>query len=120
MVSKNAWCIFRRFARESSGWSSPPAPARSRVWARTTTIAPLMDALEFSRYARQLVAGRPELREELERSRGSGWTREAMQAFLRERGGRPAAQAHGSGHGQARRQRAERVLRRRSRLSLPR
>src|SRR5882762_6097491 len=86
MVSKNAWCIFRRFARESSGWSSPPAPARSRVWARTTTIAPLMDPLEFSRYARQLVAARPELREELERSRGSGWTREAMQAFLRERG----------------------------------
>src|SRR6267378_5930245 len=87
MVSKNAWCIFRRFARESSGWSSPPAPARSRVWACTTTIAPLMDPLEFSRYARQLVAARPELREELERSRGSGWTREAMQAFLRERGG---------------------------------
>ncbi|HMG59147.1 MAG TPA: bifunctional [glutamate--ammonia ligase]-adenylyl-L-tyrosine phosphorylase/[glutamate--ammonia-ligase] adenylyltransferase [Burkholderiales bacterium] len=46
-----------------------------------------MDPLEFSRYARQLVAARPELREELERSRGSGWTREAMQAFLRERGG---------------------------------
>src|SRR5229473_4184979 len=46
-----------------------------------------VDPLEFSRYARQLVATRPELREELERARGSGWTRQAMQAFLRERGG---------------------------------
>ena len=45
-----------------------------------------MDPLEYSRYARQLVAARPELREELERSKDSGWTREAMQAFLRERG----------------------------------
>src|SRR3981189_1003414 len=43
-----------------------------------------MDPLEFSRYARQLVAARPELREELERSKDSGWTREAMQKFLRE------------------------------------
>src|SRR5438552_563431 len=46
-----------------------------------------MDPLEYSRYARQLVAARPELREELERSDDSGWTRGAMQAFLRERGG---------------------------------
>src|SRR5216683_7538457 len=46
-----------------------------------------VDPLEFSRYARQLVATRPELREELQRARGSGWTRQAMQAFLRERGG---------------------------------
>ena len=46
-----------------------------------------MDPLEYSRYARQLVAARPELREELERAKDSGWTREAMQAFLRERGG---------------------------------
>ena len=46
-----------------------------------------MDPLAYSRYARQLVAARPELREELERSKDSGWTREAMQAFLRERGG---------------------------------
>src|SRR2546425_4302245 len=45
-----------------------------------------MDPLEYSRYARQLVAARPELREELERAKDSGWTREAMQAFLRERG----------------------------------
>ena len=45
-----------------------------------------MDPLEYSRYARQLVAARPELREELERSKDSGWTREAMQAFLREQG----------------------------------
>src|SRR6266581_8834429 len=46
-----------------------------------------MDPLEYSRYARQLVAARPELREELERAKGSGWTREAMHAFLREHGG---------------------------------
>ncbi len=41
-----------------------------------------MDPLEYSRYARQLVAAKPELREELERAKDSGWTREAMQAFL--------------------------------------
>ncbi len=46
-----------------------------------------MDPLEYSRYARQLVAVRLELREELERAKNSGWTREAMQAFLHERGG---------------------------------
>ncbi len=45
-----------------------------------------MDPLEYSRYARQLVVAKPELREELERVKDSGWTREAMQAFLRERG----------------------------------
>src|SRR5438309_11120039 len=45
-----------------------------------------MDPLEYSRYARQLVAARPELHEELERAKDSGWTREAMQAFLREQG----------------------------------
>jgi glutamate-ammonia-ligase adenylyltransferase len=45
-----------------------------------------MDPLEYSRYARQLVAARPELREELERAKDSGWTREAMQSFLREQG----------------------------------
>src|SRR5258706_3010369 len=44
-----------------------------------------MDPLEYSRYARQLVAAKPELHDELERSRDAGWTREAMQAFLRER-----------------------------------
>src|SRR5260221_6580885 len=46
-----------------------------------------MDPLEYSRYARELVAAKPELSEELERSKDSGWTREAMEAFLRERGG---------------------------------
>jgi glutamate-ammonia-ligase adenylyltransferase len=45
-----------------------------------------MDPLEYSRYARQLVAAKPELREELERAKDSGWTREAMQNFLREQG----------------------------------
>src|SRR5258706_12596290 len=45
-----------------------------------------MDPLEYSRYARQLVAARPELREELERAKNSGWTRAAMQVFLREQG----------------------------------
>jgi len=46
-----------------------------------------MDPLAYSRYVRHLVAARPELREELERAKDSGWTREAMQAFLSERGG---------------------------------
>jgi glutamate-ammonia-ligase adenylyltransferase len=45
-----------------------------------------MDPFEYSRYARQLVATKPELREELERAKDSGWVPEAMQAFLRERG----------------------------------
>ena len=45
-----------------------------------------MDPFEYSRYARQLVAARPELREELERAKVSGWTREAMRSFLREQG----------------------------------
>src|SRR4249920_3652068 len=44
-----------------------------------------MDPLQYSRYARQLVAARPELREELVLAEGGGWTREAMLAFLRER-----------------------------------
>jgi [glutamine synthetase] adenylyltransferase / [glutamine synthetase]-adenylyl-L-tyrosine phosphorylase len=42
-----------------------------------------MDPLEYSRYARQLVAARPELREELVLAGENGWTREAMLAFLR-------------------------------------
>src|SRR5947208_4337859 len=63
----------------------PPTPARGQ--AHAPTIPRLMDPLEYSRYARQLVAARPELREELERAKDSGWTREAMQAFLREHGG---------------------------------
>src|SRR5256885_16062418 len=46
-----------------------------------------VDPLEFSRYARQLVAARPELRGELERSNDLGWTRGAMQTFLREHSG---------------------------------
>src|SRR5258708_2568105 len=64
-----------------------PAPEYSRVPAHTSTIARLMDPLEYSRYARQLVAAKPELSEELERSKDLDWTREAMEAFLRERGG---------------------------------
>jgi [glutamine synthetase] adenylyltransferase / [glutamine synthetase]-adenylyl-L-tyrosine phosphorylase len=43
-----------------------------------------MNPLVYSRYARQLVAAKPELREELERAEGA-WTREAMQGFLRGR-----------------------------------
>src|SRR5258708_29418407 len=45
-----------------------------------------MDPLEFSRYARQLVAASPERREELERAKARGGTREAMRRFLREQG----------------------------------
>jgi glutamate-ammonia-ligase adenylyltransferase len=52
-----------------------------------------MNPLDYSRYARALVAARPELAEEIERAEESGWTREAMQAFLRqgEAGGEPHA-----------------------------
>jgi glutamate-ammonia-ligase adenylyltransferase len=53
-----------------------------------------MDPLEFSRYARQLVAARPELREELERAKDSSWTREAMESFLREQGAADEAALH--------------------------
>jgi [glutamine synthetase] adenylyltransferase / [glutamine synthetase]-adenylyl-L-tyrosine phosphorylase len=42
-----------------------------------------MDPLEYSRYARQLIAARPELRAELDA--GEGWTRADMHAFLRAR-----------------------------------
>src|SRR5258708_3692182 len=62
----------------------PPGPARGQ--AHATTIARRMDPLDFSRYAGQLVAARPELREELERAKDPGWTREAMRRFLREQG----------------------------------
>jgi [glutamine synthetase] adenylyltransferase / [glutamine synthetase]-adenylyl-L-tyrosine phosphorylase len=41
-----------------------------------------MNPLDYSRYARDLVAARPELREEIDRAEESGWTREAMRAFL--------------------------------------
>jgi glutamate-ammonia-ligase adenylyltransferase len=42
-----------------------------------------VNPLEYSRYARELVAAKPELREEIDRAEESGWTREAMEAFLR-------------------------------------
>ena len=45
-----------------------------------------MNPLAYSRYARQLVAARPELQEEIDRAEESGWTREAMRAFLDEQG----------------------------------
>src|SRR5207249_8320593 len=53
-----------------------------------------MGPLEYSRYARQLVVARPELREELDRAKDSGWTREAMQAFVRERGAEDEGALH--------------------------
>src|SRR5436853_161512 len=39
--------------------------------------------LDSFRTARQLAEAMPELRKQLERGKESGWTREAMQAFLR-------------------------------------
>jgi len=42
-----------------------------------------MNPLEYSRYARELVAAKPELREEIDRAEEGGWTRGAMEAFLR-------------------------------------
>src|SRR5262245_23300381 len=55
-----------------------------------------MNPLEYSRYARHLVAARPELSEELERPEEGGWTREAMLAFLSERKGADEATLHSS------------------------
>ena len=49
--------------------------------ARKAADKPL-SPIEFSRFARQLLAARPELREELDQAEHSGWTRAAMQAFL--------------------------------------
>jgi glutamate-ammonia-ligase adenylyltransferase len=66
-----------------------------------------MDPLEFSRYARQLIAARPELREELERAKDTGWTREAMQSFLREQ----SAADEGALHAALRRLRQRVLLR---------
>jgi len=53
-----------------------------------------MEPLDYSRYARQLVAAKPELRDELERPKDSGWTREAMQSFLRDPGAADEAALH--------------------------
>ncbi|HET7199221.1 MAG TPA: bifunctional [glutamate--ammonia ligase]-adenylyl-L-tyrosine phosphorylase/[glutamate--ammonia-ligase] adenylyltransferase [Burkholderiales bacterium] len=55
-----------------------------------------MDPLEYSRYARQIVAASPALREELERAGEGGWGRDAMQAFLRERAPADEAALHSS------------------------
>jgi len=52
-----------------------------------------MNPLEYSRYARELVAARPELREEIDRAEESGWTREAMRALLRDGAGGDDIQA---------------------------
>jgi glutamate-ammonia-ligase adenylyltransferase len=41
-----------------------------------------MNPIEYSRYARDLVAAKPELREEIEHAEEGGWTREAMRVFL--------------------------------------
>src|SRR5258705_311081 len=45
-----------------------------------------MDPLDYSRYARALVALKPELAEELVLADEGGWTREAMLAFVRNGG----------------------------------
>ncbi|MGB7543903.1 MAG: bifunctional [glutamate--ammonia ligase]-adenylyl-L-tyrosine phosphorylase/[glutamate--ammonia-ligase] adenylyltransferase, partial [Burkholderiales bacterium] len=42
-----------------------------------------LNPIEFSRFARHLLAARPELREELVRAEHSGWTRASMRAFLK-------------------------------------
>jgi glutamate-ammonia-ligase adenylyltransferase len=42
-----------------------------------------VNPLDYSRYARNLVAARPELAEEIDRAAETGWSRDAMEAFLR-------------------------------------
>src|SRR5882672_3326284 len=64
--------------------SAPSSNLGTRPSARSYNSP--VDPLEFSRYARQLVATKLELREELEQAKDAGWTREAMQSFLREQG----------------------------------
>src|SRR5712692_6905567 len=64
--------------------SAPSSNLGTRPSARSYNSP--VDPLEFSRCARQLVATKLELREELEQAKDAGWTREAMQSFLREQG----------------------------------
>src|SRR5437667_10004611 len=78
------------------GGFSAVSPGNQAVGHRETATpynSPV-DPLEFSRYARQLVTAKPELWEELERAEGGGWTREAMQSFLREQGAGDEAALH--------------------------
>src|SRR5262245_39046584 len=51
----------------------------------SASVAP-MDPLDYSRYARDLVAAKPEFAEEIARADEGGWTREAMATFLRGNG----------------------------------
>src|SRR5437870_3632371 len=78
------------------GGFSAVSPGNQAVGHRETATpynSPV-DPLEFSRYARQLVTAKPELREELERAEDGGWTREAMQSFLRKQGAGDEAALH--------------------------
>src|SRR5258708_12795037 len=62
-----------------------PAPEYSRVPAHTSTIARLMDPLEYSRYPRQLVAANPELTEQLDPSKNLASPPQPTQPFLPDR-----------------------------------
>src|SRR5260221_13373173 len=70
------------------------AARAARHAAKRTPYNSLVNPLEYSRYARQLVAARPGLREELQRAKDSGWRREAMQSFLREQGAGDESSLH--------------------------
>jgi glutamate-ammonia-ligase adenylyltransferase len=52
----------------------------------SASVAVTVNPLDYSRYARELVAARPELAEEIVRAEECGWTRESMAAFLRHDG----------------------------------
>src|SRR5262249_45231331 len=50
---------------------------------QSASVSMPVSPLDYSRYARELVASSPELAEEIERAEETGWSREAMEAFLR-------------------------------------
>ena len=50
---------------------------------QSASVSIPVNPLDYSRYARELVSARPELAEEIERAEETGWSREAMEAFLR-------------------------------------
>src|SRR5262252_2962125 len=50
---------------------------------QSASVSIPVNPLDYSRYARALVSARPELAEEIDRGAETGWSRDAMEAFLR-------------------------------------
>jgi glutamate-ammonia-ligase adenylyltransferase len=62
--------------------ASSRAAGQSGKSGKSSATSGLPTALDFSRYARQLIAARPELAEELGDAAATAWTPAAMRAFL--------------------------------------